>query len=64
MNSSSVSYEIRTDTDATVKTIAPNVSQVTYFGNAHLWEFGTGRTRAVADAFTLKHQMTFTRYAQ
>ena len=63
MTANPVSYEIRIDKDATVATIG-NTSIVTYMGTAHLWEFGTGRTRAVADAFTLKLQMTFTRYAQ
>jgi len=63
MTGNPISYEIRTDKDATVTTIG-NTSIVTYMGTAHLWEFGTGRTRAVVDAFNLKHQMTFTRYPQ
>ena len=63
MTGISISYEIRTDRDATVTTIG-NTSVVTYMGTAHLWEFGNGKTRAVADAFNLKHQMTLTRYPQ
>lgn len=64
MSSSSISYEIRADTEATVTPMGPNQKRVTYMGTAHLWEFGNGKTRAVADAFNLQHQMTFTRYAQ
>jgi len=65
MSTSSVSYEIRTDTDATVAVLGANQRLVTYFGKAHLWEFGgASKTGPVADAFNLKHQMTFTRDAQ
>jgi hypothetical protein len=63
MTGNPISYEIRTDRDATVTTIG-NTSVVTYMSTAHLWEFGTGKTRAVADAFPLNLHMTFTRYPQ
>jgi len=63
MSGSTISYEIRTDKDATVTTIG-NTSIVTYMSTAHLWEFGNGKTRAVADAFPLRLQMTLTRYPQ
>lgn len=65
MSNTSISYEIRTDTDATITVTGGNQRLVTYMGTAHLFEFAPGqKTRAVADAFNLKHQMTLTRYAQ
>jgi hypothetical protein len=63
MTGSTISYEIRTDSDATVRTTG-NISTVTYMSTAHLWEFGNGKTRAVADPFLLRHSMTFTRHPQ
>jgi hypothetical protein len=42
-----------------------NQRLVTYMGTARLVEFKPGqKTGTVADSFSLKHQMTFTRYAQ
>lgn len=59
------SYEIRTDTEATLTAIGPNQRLVTYMGTGHLVEFRPGeKAQTVAEAFDLKHQMTFTRYPQ
>jgi hypothetical protein len=65
MTNNSTSYEIRTDSDATITAIGTNQRLVTYMGTARLVEFKPGqKTGTVADPFNLKHQMTFTRYAQ
>jgi hypothetical protein len=65
MANTSTSYEIRTDGDATITVTGTNQRLVTYMGTARLVEFAPGqKTRAVADPFNLKHQMTFTRYQQ
>lgn len=65
MTGRSTSYEIRTDGDAMITAIGPNQRVVVYMGRARLFEFAPGqKTRAVADSFSLRHQMTFTRTAQ
>lgn len=65
MSNNATSYEIRTDSDATITVTGTNQRLVTYMGTAHLVEFAPGqKTRAVAGPFYLKHQMTFTRYTQ
>jgi hypothetical protein len=65
MANTTTSYEIRTDSDATITVTGTNQRVVTYMGTARLVEFAPGqKTRAVADPFNLKHQMTLTRYPQ
>jgi hypothetical protein len=57
------SYEVRTETDATVEPDGPDTRIVTYSGSARLWRFRAGeKAKAVADAFPLPFQMTFTRH--
>lgn len=61
------SYELRTETDATVITVGtdPATRIVSYSGTARLWRFEPGvKPRAVAEAFALPFQMTFKRTAQ
>jgi hypothetical protein len=61
------SYEVRTETDATVTAVGldPSVRVVSYAGNARLWRFEAGeKPKAVADPFPLPFQMTFARTAQ
>jgi hypothetical protein len=62
-----VSYEVRTETDATVIKDGLDSSKRTvyYEGNARLWRFAPGvKAKPVADAFPLPFQMTFARTAQ
>jgi len=61
------SYEVRTETDASVLKDGTDASKriVIYAGNARLWRFEPRvKARAVADAFQLSFQMTFRRTAQ
>ncbi len=62
-----VSYEVRTETDASVVKVGldPTIRIVSYSGSARLWRFAPGvKARAVAQAFPLPFQMTFKRDAQ
>ncbi len=62
-----VSYEVRTETDASVVKVGldPTIRIVSYSGSARLWRFAPGvKARAVAQAFPLPFQMTFKRTAQ
>ncbi len=61
------SYEVRTETDATVTTdgLDPSKRIVSYSGSARLWRFEAGaKPKPVANAFPLPFQMTFQRTAQ
>jgi len=61
------SYEVRTETDATVIKDGLDLSKriVSYGGYARLWRFEPGvKARAVADPFPLPFQMTFKRIAR
>lgn len=61
---SAVSYELRTDSEATVATVGidPSMRIVSYAGSGRLWRFEPGvRARAVAESFPLPFQMTFKR---
>lgn len=66
-DSNRTSYEVRTETDASVLKDGTDASKrtVIYGGTARLWRFEPRVTaRAVADAFQLPFQMTFRRTAQ
>lgn len=61
------SYEVRTETDADVRSVGLDASMriVSYSGLARLWRFDAGeKPKPVAAAFPLPFQLTLTRTAQ